>query len=128
MSDVNVDINDLLQTINNMRTAISSIESSKMSIEKMYQQLGVDWNDKKYRELGDVVGECKKALNDILKTMLKGEKFVCSLAKSIQEYDNVNIDGSMSGDNSFRGSLRVAASGDASQRYQHCLVDCKLIS
>ena len=121
MSDVNVDINDLLQTINNMRTAISSIESSKMSIEKMYQQLGVDWNDKKYRELGDVVGECKKALNDILKTMLKGEKFVCSLAKSIQEYDNVNIDGSMSGDNSFRESLRVAASGDANQRYQHCL-------
>lgn len=70
MSDVNVDINDLLQTINNMRTAISSIESSKMSIEKTYQQLGVDWNDKKYRELGNVVGECKKALNDILKTMI----------------------------------------------------------
>lgn len=53
-----------------MRTAISSIESSKMSIEKTYQQLGVDWNDKKYRELGNVVGECKKALNDILKTMI----------------------------------------------------------
>lgn len=53
--------------------------------------------------------------------MIKGERFVCSIAKNIQEYDNVNIDGSMFGNNSFRESLCVTSSGDANQCYQYCL-------
>ncbi len=60
---------------------------------RKYQQLDGEWKDKKYKELGNVVQECNKALNEILKILSKGEKFVSSLAKSLQEYDNVNLEG-----------------------------------
>lgn len=122
MSNVNADLDELLQIVGNMKIAISSIETTKGAMEKNYQQLGDGWNDKKYKELGDVVQDCKKALNDILNIMLKGEKYVCTLAKSIQEYDNVNIDGSMSADNSFVQNLRAMVSGGTThQSYQYCL-------
>ena len=33
-----------------------------------------------------IVKDCNKALNDILQIMLQAEKYVASLAKSVQEY------------------------------------------
>lgn len=94
MGIVNADANELLQATRNMQVAINSIETTKNSINKKYQQLSNEWKDKKYKELGDVVWECSKALNDILKTLLQGEKFVASLAKSLQEYENVTLENS----------------------------------
>ncbi len=55
MGAVNVDSGELLKVLQDIRTAISSIESTKSSINKKYQQLGSDWKDKKYKELGDIV-------------------------------------------------------------------------
>ncbi len=122
MGNVNADLNELLQVVSYMKTAIISIETMESKLEQTYQQLGDSWNDKRYKELGDVVQDCKKALNDILKTILMGEKFVCTLAKNLQEYDNVNIDGSMSADNSFVQNLRaVISGGGVNQSYQYCL-------
>lgn len=71
MSVVNSDLNTLLQTVKNMQTAIDSIETTKASISTKYQQLGYGWNDKKYKDLGDVVNACSKSLNTILKTLLQ---------------------------------------------------------
>lgn len=122
MSNVNADLGEVLQAANGIKTAISSIEMTKSSILRKYQQLGSEWKDKKYKELGDVVQECNKALNDILKTLSKGEKFISSLAKSLQEYDNVNLDGSMSADNAFIQSLRgMTYSAGEVPSYQYCL-------
>ena len=95
MGIVNADANELLQSWNNIKTAITSIETTKSSMIRKYQQLNGEWKDKKYKELGNVVQECSRALNDILKILSQGEKFVGSLAKSLQEYDNVNLDGRM---------------------------------
>lgn len=89
MSNVNADLGELLQAANGIKTAISSIETTKNSLSKKYQQIGSEWKDKKYKELGDVVQECNKALNDILKTLLKGEKYVSALAQILQEYESV---------------------------------------
>lgn len=122
MGIVNADANELLQSWNNIKTAIASIESTKSSIVRKYQQLNDEWKDKKYKELGDVVQECNKALNDILKTVLKGEKFIGALAKSLQEYDNVNLDGSISSDNAFVQSLQdMTYSTGETPPYQYCL-------
>ncbi len=122
MSYVNADLGELLQAANSIKTAISSIETTKSSMSRKYQQLGSEWKDKKYKDLGDVVQECNKALNDILKTLSKGEKFISSLAKSLQEYDNVNLDGSMSADNAFIQSLRgMTYSAGEAPSYQYCL-------
>ena len=93
MSMVNADLNALLQTVKNMQTAINSIEATKVSISTKYQYLGNGWNDKKYKDLGDIVNDCSKSLNTILKTLLQGEKYVALLVKGLQEYENVNFAG-----------------------------------
>ena len=56
-----------------------------------YEQLGAGWQDKKYNELGVVVRDCNKALNDILVIMLQAEKYVALLAKSLSEYESVQL-------------------------------------
>ena len=66
MSNVNADATQLLTILKNMRTSISSIETTRSSVKMKYQQLGIGWNDKKYDELGTIVKDCNKALNDIL--------------------------------------------------------------
>lgn len=101
-----------------MRTSISSIETTRSSVKMKYQQLGIGWNDKKYDELGTIVKDCNKALNDILQIMLQAEKYVASLAKSVQEYDNVNLD-TPSARNSFLQGLQTPNVGNSS--YQYCL-------
>lgn len=83
-----------------------------------YQQLGSGWNDKKYDELGAIVRDCNKALNDIMQIMLHAEKYVASLVKSIQEYDNVNLN-TPSARNAFVQSLQVPNTNNSS--YQYCL-------
>lgn len=91
LSVVNADVTELLQSWNNIKTAITSIETTKSSMTRKYQQLNGEWKDKKYKELGDVVHECSKALNEILKILSKGEKFIGSLAKSLQEYEDTTL-------------------------------------
>lgn len=88
---VNANVSELLQSWNNIKTAITSIETTQTSMVRKYQQLGSDWKDKKYKELGNVVQECSKALTEILKILSKGEKFVGSLAKSLQEYEDTTL-------------------------------------
>lgn len=92
MGNVNADVAELIQSWQNIRTAISSIETTRLSLVRKYQQLDGEWKDKKYKELGDVVQECSKALNEILKILFKGEKFIGSLAKSLQEYEDTNLE------------------------------------
>lgn len=53
--------------------------------------IGAGWQDKKYNELGVVVRDCNKALNDILVIMLQAEKYVALLAKSLSEYESVQL-------------------------------------
>ena len=119
---VNADVTELLQSWNNIKTAITSIETTRSSMTRKYQQLNGEWKDKKYKELGNVVQECSKALNEALKILSKGEKFIGSLAKSLQEYDNVNLDGSMGADNAFVQSLRnMTYSAGETPSYQYCL-------
>ena len=119
---VNADVTELLQSWNNIKTTITSIETTKTSMTRKYQQLNGEWKDTKYKELGDVVQECSRALNEILKILSKGEKFIGSLAKSLQEYDNVNLDGSMGADNAFVQSLRsMTYSAGETPSYQYYL-------
>ena len=42
MSMVNADVTELLQSWNNIKTAILSIETTKTSMTKKYQQLGAE--------------------------------------------------------------------------------------
>jgi len=90
---INSDIAELLLIAKNMQAAVSSIETTRVSILTKYRQLEVDWNDRKYKELGDIVLDSTKALNSILKSLLQGEKYVLQLSKALQEYNDVNFNG-----------------------------------
>ena len=90
------------------------IEQTKAFIANKYKQLGTDWNDKKYRELGDAVSECNKALMNIYKVLLQSQKYVAALAKSLQEYERVNMYGASETDNAFIQGLRdMCHNGDS---------------
>lgn len=91
MDGVNVGLQELQDALQKIQTAVSSVESTKSAIRTRYEQLGALWNDRKYRELGDVVNECVRALNDVLRTILQGEKYVLRLVQSVQEYEAVSL-------------------------------------
>ena len=88
---VNADSVQLFAMLKKMQDSISSIETTKKSVKMKYEQLGAGWQDKKYNELGVVVRDCNKALNDILVIMLQAEKYVALLAKSLSEYESVQL-------------------------------------
>lgn len=70
MGFVNADLSAILEAWQNITNAVSSVETTKASMSRKYKQLGNDWNDKKYRELGDIVQECNKSFNAILRITL----------------------------------------------------------
>ena len=91
MKGVNADSIQLLVILKNIQNSISSIEITKNSVKLKYQQLESEWNDKKYHELGTIVRDCNKALNDLLQMMLQTEKYVASLIKSLSTYESVQL-------------------------------------
>lgn len=93
MTQANVNSTDLIQALRNIQTGIRSVEATRAMIQMKYQQIGADWYDKKYKELGDVLQECYRALNELLKIQLQAEKYLVMLVKQIQEYENVNLGG-----------------------------------
>ncbi|MCM1233340.1 MAG: hypothetical protein NC489_24750, partial [Ruminococcus flavefaciens] len=95
MALVNADASAILSAWQNITNAVSSIEATKASVSRKYQQLGTGWSDKKYRELGDVIKECNHSLNTILKILLQAEKPIASLVKSLQEYEETDLSGSV---------------------------------
>lgn len=108
MALVNADASVIFSAWKNITNAVSSIEATKASVSRKYQQLGTGWSDKKYRELGDIIKECNHSLNTILKILLQAEKPIASLAKSLQEYEETDLSGSVTEQShlSFMESLR----------------------
>lgn len=91
MDGVNVGLQVLQDALWKMQTAASSIDGTKSAVRTRYEQLGAVWNDRKYQELGSIVSECVRALNDAMRTILLGEKCVLALIKSVQEYEAVSL-------------------------------------
>lgn len=93
---VNADLNALLYTLKNMQTVINCIESTKVSLSTKYRQLRNGWSDKEYKDLGNVVNDCLKSLNTVLKTLLHGQKYVALFVKYLQEYEDLNLNAGVS--------------------------------
>lgn len=90
MSGTNAELSELIRILKYMQSAVSSLELARNEIKLKYQQLGFDWKDKHYTELGEVIHECNLALIQIENIMLNGQKYVASLIKQVQEYENFN--------------------------------------
>lgn len=120
MGQVSTNSQELLQALRNVQVGTRSIETTRSMIRTKYQQLGADWNDKKYKELGDILQECNRALNEVQKILLQAEKYLTMLCKYIQEYENVNLGGTNTDRNAFVQGLRVNNAGQ-SDSYHYCL-------
>ena len=131
MGSVITDRGGLLQTAQNMKNAIQSLEAAKLSIAQKYQSLGQEWRDKKYKDLGDVVQECNRAMNSILKTLLQGEKALLQLYGALQDYDETNFGNTSSGytrhlspsETSDRWKTTVACIDAEIANYKQALMD-----
>lgn len=88
---VNADLGELLQAHQYISSAVTNIENTKRFITQSYRQLGYSWRDRKYQDLGNVVQKCSNALDEILRVLYAGEKFVGALAKSLQDYEDVEL-------------------------------------
>lgn len=122
MSVVNADSSVIIETLRNIKNATTSIETTRSSINRKYQQLGVNWSDKKYRDLGATIQDCNKALSSIMKTLQQGESFLSALGKALRDYESVNLYGGPNSDNSFVQQLRNMNNGDTTNNvYQYCL-------
>lgn len=122
MREVNADVAALLMIGQDLENVLNNVLATRSSILKKYEQLGSGWDDKRYKELGDIVQECSKALNNILKALQQGEKYIHALIEALQEYDNVELDNSSEFDHSFLNSIRNSVSSAfGNERYQYCL-------
>lgn len=117
LSNVNVDAAALSDAAANLKNAITSIENTKAMLKQKYQQLGNSWNDRKYKDLGTILQECIRALINIEKTLLQGERYTAILIKCIQEYENINLSGNknVSFSNYFAHAIRVAQNPTSKQ-------------
>lgn len=126
MGLVNADSSVILEIWKNIKTAVSSIEATKAAMSRKYIQLGNDWNDKKYRDLGDIVQECGRAFHSISRTLLQAEKPISLLAKSLQQYEETRL-GASEADRSSTGSAASSPSAPViSKSKSEKLQDLKL--
>lgn len=105
MGQVNVDKDSLLIALKQLEQYESDIEAARAALNKKYQLLGSNWNDRKYQELGDIVSECNSALRTVQKSALLGEQSIAALIKVIQAYEDTNIRNS----DSPSGNLSMAS-------------------
>lgn len=97
MSNVSVRSEELKKQFNIMDNEVSAIESARKKMLSQYQQLGSQWKDAKYKELGAIVHECDQALRKIEKTLLYGQKNLLAIIKAVQEYEATRIYGAGAG-------------------------------
>lgn len=109
MGNINSDAGTLRQTLQDVKQAVSDIESSKRSLISRYQQLGAGWNDKKYESLGRIANDCVKALDSVQNTLVTAQRALSILAQSLTDYESTRIG---SGDfGSYSGTYAGAVSG-----------------
>lgn len=96
MGTVNVDQTVLTETLKRIQTALTDIQNAKASTTRKYQQLGSEWNDRKYQELGMVLSECNKAMISIHEVLREAGSRIYTLSQSLDEYDDIHIGSSES--------------------------------
>lgn len=93
MSTVNTSVEMIRKQIAELHRCAEQMERAGESLQQQYQQLGIEWKDDKYRMLGGIVEESKRAMRSVEKTLLEGEKGLCLLLQIVKEYEAVNLTG-----------------------------------
>ena len=91
MANVSVEQRAVTKAILLCKQSIQQCQKSSTTLKKKYQAAGVSWKDQKYKELGNVLGNCTKALDSPVKELEDCVNKLESLKKTIIEYENTKI-------------------------------------
>ena len=120
MADVNVTSEILKSQLLELKQAAEQVSSARQYIVQQYQQVSVQWNDSKNRELGAIVNESNSALRSIEKTFLQGQKKLLLLLREVMEYESTNISSSAAVVDEG-GYSRHFSSEEANAQYQRAI-------
>ena len=95
MSGVKGDSDALLKIAQLLIDTVKNIEHTKRSLKDKYDDLGDQWNDDQYKELGETIEESNKALNDVQKAYSDAVKGIAALLNAIQKYEDTSLDGAV---------------------------------
>lgn len=112
MPEVSVSAEVLQRQIADLKMAADEIGRTRRVIMSQYQQLGLQWNDVKYRTLGEIVNECNSSLRTIERQFLEGQKKLAGLYKAVLSYEAISL-GTINtvGSHSLEQSVSVADDG-----------------
>lgn len=91
MGEISVKSNIVSKAIKQCRIIQTCLKCEATKMLRQYENLGCDWNDEKYRDLGQIVHKCSNALNQPLSELQRCEVFLNQLYKIISEYENIHF-------------------------------------
>ena len=118
MADVNVTSEILRSQLLELKQAADQVSSARKYIVQQYEQVSVQWNDSKNRELGAIVNESNTALRNIEKVLLQGQKNLALILKEVIEYESTNISSSGIGTEQEGGYTRHLSPEEVNARWQ----------
>lgn len=87
MAGVSVESAAVEGAISLCQQSIQKFNKASADLSRKYQSAGASWKDRKYRELGGIVNECKTALDKPIKELEECVKKLTVLQKAIAEYE-----------------------------------------
>ena len=69
----------------------AGLKSEISKLQHQYENLGSSWNDKKYKELGQIVHMCSEAFKKPLFGLQRCEVFLTQLHTILSEYENIHF-------------------------------------
>jgi len=94
MAGANIERELVQQAIKACSDMISEVERTKQDMAQKYKSLGANWSDAKYQQLGDIVGECSRAMNKMAQDLRGCQDGLRKLDRSIGDYEEVSFSGS----------------------------------
>ena len=91
MNDINTSSELIKDALSLCTSVMEMITAAQTDIQRKYRTAGNDWNDSKYKELGDIVNNCNSSLKKPLNELNRCFFTLSELERAIAEYDEVNI-------------------------------------
>lgn len=95
MLPVAVSADTLKKQISDLGVAADEIGRTRQAITAQYQQLGYQWNDSKYKALGDIVRESNASLRNIEKIFLQSQRALLQILSAVTEYEQTSLNGTV---------------------------------
>lgn len=118
MLPVAVSADTLKKQISDLGVAADEIGRTRQAITTQYQQLGYQWNDSKYKALGDIVRESNASLRNIEKIFLQSQRALLQILSAVTEYEQTSLNGTVRRGATSEGYSRRLSPDEVNARWQ----------